>query len=356
MPLERGLGPEMGAVVADVHRDHGVDVRLGVGVVLIEGGDRVERIRLTDGAVLDVDLVVIGIGVAPEHRLARGLGPHDRQRRGVRCHLHGRARRGGGRRRGPLAEPPLRRGHARRALGQRHRDGHPRRRSRCWPATAAEPFEPIPWFWSDQYDRKIQLAGRAGARRRASRSCPGASTSGASWRSTAAADGVVGRARHEPARQGHALAVAGRGERASWDDALAAAAASGRVSRSDRSGAFLLLALALAAAVVDWIAVHQEQKAPRVRLQAAHAGAADRRAPSPSTRTTRRGAGVVRRRPRAQPRSATCSSCCRRTSSCSGWASFLLGHIAYIVGMHVDGVDGPAVPRRDRDRDGRCSP
>ena len=92
VPLERGLGPEMGAVVADVHRDHGVDVRLGVGVVLIEGGDRVERIRLTDGAVLDIDLVVIGIGVAPEHRLARGLGPHDRQRRGVRRHLHRGAR------------------------------------------------------------------------------------------------------------------------------------------------------------------------------------------------------------------------------------------------------------------------
>ena len=65
VPLERGLGPEMGSVVADVHRDHGVDVRLGVGVVLIEGGDRVERIRLTDGAVLDIDLVVVGIGVSP---------------------------------------------------------------------------------------------------------------------------------------------------------------------------------------------------------------------------------------------------------------------------------------------------
>ena len=74
VPLERGLGPEMGAVVADVHRDHGVDVRLGVGVVLIEGGDRVERIRLTDGAVLDIDLVVIGIGVTPNTGWLEGSG------------------------------------------------------------------------------------------------------------------------------------------------------------------------------------------------------------------------------------------------------------------------------------------
>ena len=49
VPLERGLGAAMGAVMADLHRDHGVDVRLGVGVVLIEGDDRVERVRLTDG-------------------------------------------------------------------------------------------------------------------------------------------------------------------------------------------------------------------------------------------------------------------------------------------------------------------
>ena len=74
VPLERGLGPEMGAVVADLHRDHGVDVRLGVGVVLIEGGDRVERIRLTDGAVLDIDVVVVGIGVTPNTSWLEGSG------------------------------------------------------------------------------------------------------------------------------------------------------------------------------------------------------------------------------------------------------------------------------------------
>src|SRR3546814_18917806 len=66
----------MGTVVADLHRDHGVNVRLGVGVVRIEGGTRVERVRLTDGTVLDVDLVVVGIGVIPNTDWLEGSGLH----------------------------------------------------------------------------------------------------------------------------------------------------------------------------------------------------------------------------------------------------------------------------------------
>ena len=76
MPLERVLGDEIGAVCADMHRDHGVDLRLATGV---------ERLRrrtagssafvLADGAAIDADVVVVGVGVDAEHRVARGLGP-----------------------------------------------------------------------------------------------------------------------------------------------------------------------------------------------------------------------------------------------------------------------------------------
>ena len=227
VPLERGLGPEMGAVVADVHRDHGVDVRLGVGVVLIEGGDRVERIRLTDGTVLDVDLVVVGIGVAPNTDWLEGSGLTIDN--GVVCDATCTAAPGVVAA-GDVARWPnhaLRRGHARRALGQRHRDGHPRRPTSLLAGDAAEPFAPIPWFWSDQYDRKIQLAGRAGAGRRRR----GRVRDRVEERRFVAFYGrdgrVVGRARHEPARQGHALAVAGRGRRerrgrGAWPTAAAA--------------------------------------------------------------------------------------------------------------------------------------
>ena len=47
-PMVRGLGPELGAVIADMHRDHGVDLRTDVQVDAIEGDERIERVRLGD--------------------------------------------------------------------------------------------------------------------------------------------------------------------------------------------------------------------------------------------------------------------------------------------------------------------
>ena len=162
VPLERGLGPEMGAVVADVHRDHGVDVRLGVGVVLIEGGDRVERIRLTDGAVLDIDLVVIGIGVTPNTGWLEGSGLTIDN--GVLCDATCTAAPGVvaagdvARWPNPRFDEVMRVEHWDNAIAM----GTHAARS-LLAGEAAQPFDPIPWFWSDQYDRKIQLAGRAAA-------------------------------------------------------------------------------------------------------------------------------------------------------------------------------------------------
>jgi NADPH-dependent 2,4-dienoyl-CoA reductase/sulfur reductase-like enzyme len=62
----RGLGPEIGAVFTRRHIATGVDVRLGAGVSAIEGGERVEGVRLTDGSWLPADLVVLGLGTVPE--------------------------------------------------------------------------------------------------------------------------------------------------------------------------------------------------------------------------------------------------------------------------------------------------
>jgi 3-phenylpropionate/trans-cinnamate dioxygenase ferredoxin reductase component len=162
VPLERGLGPEMGAVMADLHRDHGVDVRLGVGVVRIEGADRVERIRLTDGAVLDVDLVVIGVGVAPNTAWLEdsGLALDN----GVVCSSTCTAAPGIVAA-GDVARWPN--PHFGEVMRVEHWDNaiamgaHAARSLLQGPA--ALPFTPVPWFWSDQYDRKVQLAGRGAA-------------------------------------------------------------------------------------------------------------------------------------------------------------------------------------------------
>ena len=73
-PLSRVLGDEMGEVCAEVHRDHGVDLRTAVGVERISGDGRVERVTLSDGSTIDADVVVVGIGVIPNTEWLDGSG------------------------------------------------------------------------------------------------------------------------------------------------------------------------------------------------------------------------------------------------------------------------------------------
>ena len=155
-PLIRVLGPEMGEVCAAVHRDHGIDLRTGVGVEGLDGADRVERVRLTDGSAVDASAVVVGIGVIPntEWLEGSGLALDD----GVVCDASGLAAPGVAAA-GDVARWPNRRfGYPMRV---EHWDNAAAQGAHSARALlgAAEPYEPVPWFWSDQYDRKIQLAG-----------------------------------------------------------------------------------------------------------------------------------------------------------------------------------------------------
>jgi 3-phenylpropionate/trans-cinnamate dioxygenase ferredoxin reductase component len=75
LPLLQVLGPEVAQVFADLHRDHGVDLRLGAGVTEITGtGNRASGVRLTDGTQIDADLIIVGVGIAPNTELADGCG------------------------------------------------------------------------------------------------------------------------------------------------------------------------------------------------------------------------------------------------------------------------------------------
>jgi NADPH-dependent 2,4-dienoyl-CoA reductase/sulfur reductase-like enzyme len=163
VPVERGLGPQLGMVVADLHRAHGVDVRLGVGVVRIEGHDRVERVVLTDGSEIDVDLVVVGIGVVPNTGWLEGSGLEIDN--GVVCDRTCLAAPGVVAAGDVARWPNERFGETMRVehwdnavemgayAGRRLLAGEGR----------IDPFTPVPFFWSDQYDRKIQLVGRSSA-------------------------------------------------------------------------------------------------------------------------------------------------------------------------------------------------
>ncbi len=75
VPLLGVLGPEMGKVFAQLHRDHDVDLRLGLGVQeFLSSEGRVVGVVLSDGSRVDADAVVVGIGVVPNVDLALGTG------------------------------------------------------------------------------------------------------------------------------------------------------------------------------------------------------------------------------------------------------------------------------------------
>ncbi len=159
-PMVRGLGTALGDTLAGLHRDHGVDLRTGVGVAGFEGDARVRRVLLDDGSAVDADVVVVGVGVAPSTEWLDGSGLTLEN--GVVCDET------------LLAAPGVV------AAGDIARwpnpafDGTVMRLEHWTNATeqgvaaaarllagdgAAEPFGPIPFVWSDQYDVKIQVAG-----------------------------------------------------------------------------------------------------------------------------------------------------------------------------------------------------
>jgi 3-phenylpropionate/trans-cinnamate dioxygenase ferredoxin reductase subunit len=74
LPLERVLGPEVGRVYLDLHRANGVEFLPETTVDRFEGADSVERVLTKDGATIETDMVVVGIGVGPRTGLAETAG------------------------------------------------------------------------------------------------------------------------------------------------------------------------------------------------------------------------------------------------------------------------------------------
>jgi 3-phenylpropionate/trans-cinnamate dioxygenase ferredoxin reductase subunit len=159
VPLERVLGPEMGAFYRDVHADHGVRLLLGTGVEGFEGGTAVERVRTNDGQTLDCDAVVVGVGVKPRTALAEaaGLAMGD----GVLADELLQTSAEGVFAAGDVvsAQHPF--------YGQRIRVEHWANALEQGPAAARNmlgagaPYDKLPYFFSDQYDVGMEYAGYA---------------------------------------------------------------------------------------------------------------------------------------------------------------------------------------------------
>jgi NADPH-dependent 2,4-dienoyl-CoA reductase/sulfur reductase-like enzyme len=160
-PLVRGLGETLGMVCGELHRDHGVDLRLGVGVAAIEGDGKVERVRLDDGSAVDADIVVVGVGVVPVTEWLEGSGLTLDN--GVVCDETLLAAPGivaagdVARWPNPMFDGELMRlEHWTNAAEQ----GVAAARRLLVPdGGTPEPYAPVPFVWSDQYDRKIQTVG-----------------------------------------------------------------------------------------------------------------------------------------------------------------------------------------------------
>jgi 3-phenylpropionate/trans-cinnamate dioxygenase ferredoxin reductase subunit len=157
VPLQRALGPRMGALYAEIHREQGVDLRCGVSVSAFRGTDRVAEAVLEDGSVLACDLAVIGVGVTPETAYLAGSGLNLAD--GVVVDEYCRASAPDVYAAGDVARwfHPL--------LGEHLRVEHWDNAENQGPAAARamlgrlEPYVPVPYFWSDQYSHHLQYLG-----------------------------------------------------------------------------------------------------------------------------------------------------------------------------------------------------
>lgn len=165
-PLTRAVDPRVGRVLTDLHRDNGVDLRLGVGVAGFEGeGGRVRRIRLADGSAVEAPVVVCGLGVDLNTEWLEGSGVALADGAGgVLCDARGRTALPNVYAAGDLANFPHPRYGGRMRLEHWTNAGEQAAvaaRNLLAGEGAAEEYAPVPYFWSDQYKRKIQLLGQA---------------------------------------------------------------------------------------------------------------------------------------------------------------------------------------------------
>jgi NADPH-dependent 2,4-dienoyl-CoA reductase/sulfur reductase-like enzyme len=166
-PLIRALGAEMGAAIGAVHARNGVDIRCAVQVESINGDTKVTGVTLTNGDIIDADVVIVGIGVAPATQWCSesSLTIDD----GIVCDANLNA--------GPTNVFVA--GDVLRWPNGMFKDIEPTMRVEHWTnaaeqgAVAAQnllatlrnepmqPYSAVPFFWSDQFDARIQFLGRA---------------------------------------------------------------------------------------------------------------------------------------------------------------------------------------------------
>ncbi|MEE3066899.1 MAG: FAD-dependent oxidoreductase [Actinomycetota bacterium] len=156
-PLASVLGEQIGELVSRLHRNEGVDVRTGIGVAEVRGDGHVDTVVLSDGTELAADLVVVGIGSRPATEWLDGSGVDVDN--GVICDEAGRTSAPNVWALGDVASWRDATGHQARV---EHWSNVADQARVVVPAMLGQQVPSItvvPYFWSDQYDVKIQCLG-----------------------------------------------------------------------------------------------------------------------------------------------------------------------------------------------------
>ena len=155
--LARVTTPEMSAYYTKVHSAHGVEIRTGAAAAEILGEDRVTGVKCTDGTEIGADMVIVGVGILPTTELAEAAGLACDN--GIVVDEHCRT-----------SDPAVFAigdctNHPSPLLGRRLRlESVPNAMDQA--RTVAKNimgketvYDAVPWFWSDQYDLKLQMVG-----------------------------------------------------------------------------------------------------------------------------------------------------------------------------------------------------
>lgn len=155
--LARVTAPEISAFYQRIHGERGVELKIGAGVEALEGEPRIQTVVLSDGQRVPADLVIVGIGLIPNTELAEAAGLEVNN--GIVVDAHAQT-----------SDPDIVAAgdcsfHHNDFLGRSVRlESVPNAMEQARVAAAAICGKPVryaavPWFWSDQYDFKLQMVG-----------------------------------------------------------------------------------------------------------------------------------------------------------------------------------------------------
>ncbi|MGI9277653.1 MAG: NAD(P)/FAD-dependent oxidoreductase [Endozoicomonas sp.] len=155
--LQRVTAPEISAFYSRIHEEEGVEIKTGTGIKAIEGNGKVEAVVLDDQSRMDADVVIVGVGIVPNVELAEAAGLEVDN--GVIVNEFAQT-----------SDPDIVAAgdctnHPNPILGKRLRlESVPNAMEQAKTAAASicgneKPYAANPWFWSDQFDTKLQIAG-----------------------------------------------------------------------------------------------------------------------------------------------------------------------------------------------------